>query len=71
MLKLFIVKVCELGYSPLAIILNRSPLVICIRARGSAGTLLYEGGPTNQNKCCIKSVGGGTNTYMTNIYKII
>ena len=27
-----------------------------------AGTILYVGEPTNKNKCCGKSSGGGTNT---------
>ena len=27
-----------------------------------AGTILYVGGPTNQNKLCGESRGGGTNT---------
>ena len=38
--------------------LTMSPLYITIRG---AGTILYIGGPTNQNKLCGKS-GGGTNT---------
>ena len=67
MLKLFIVKVCELGYSPLATILNRSPLVICISARGSAGTLLYEGGQPIKINVVLK-VGGGGDQYIYDQY---